>query len=366
MKNKALTYLLVGILSLSLIGCGKKEETESVANVSEKEVVQEDINEPESDFIEDSEQEENIVEEAVEEISGINIKSQIVKDYLGGDYIEETEVINGVKYYVYPNGVVADIVEEDYYFFDNCEYNGKDIVLAIYDENQFCTNSVVIGNPDITLTTSESKNMTEIPDNIKYISSLDSNISGNLVIPDTVELFAPYGSIPANVESITISNNVTYFLGADFDYNMDTSTSFYPQVVFYKTYERDSKIKEVTIPDGVGILYHTFFGCTNLEKVTLPNTITEIGMGAFSDCVNMKEITIPEGVEIIGDGSFYRCTALTEIILPDSVTTISDSAFSFCENLVKVEIPSSIDDETLAYLQRSYEQKLPNLEIVRR
>ena len=51
--------------------------------------------------------------------------------------------------------------------------------------------------------------------------------------------------------------------------------------------------------------------------------------------------------EKIGDGSFYGCTGLTEIILPDSITTISDSAFSFCENLVKVEIPSTIDDETL-------------------
>ena len=68
MKNKALTYLLVGILSLSLIGCGKKEETESVANAP-KEVIQEEVNEIEVRV--EEEQKESTEEEKSKEVSEV-------------------------------------------------------------------------------------------------------------------------------------------------------------------------------------------------------------------------------------------------------------------------------------------------------
>ena len=47
----------------------------------------------------------------------------------------------------------------------------------------------------------------------------------------------------------------------------------------------------------------------------------------------MTEITIPDSVTEIGGGAFERCSSLTEITIPDSVTKIGDSAFSGCSSL---------------------------------
>lgn len=366
MKNKALTYLLVGILSLSLIGCGKKEETESVANVSE-EVIQEEVNEPEENFIEDSEQEENIDEEVVEEISGINIKSQIVKDYLGGDYIEETEVINGVKYYVYPNGVVADIVEENYSLFDEGEYNGKEIVLAIYGENQFCTDETHQNlSRDKMYLHTESEKYSEIPEDYKYVGDMTiTDVNKNFVIPNTVDLYRIQSTNQTDIETLTVGENVTYFVGEKFITDFENINSIQNRIVYDEIFGRCSNLKEYTIPDGVGILYRTFWECSSLEKVTLPNTICEIGSYSFAGCKNLKEITIPEGTEIIGEGAFAACEGLTEIILPDSITYIGENVFNGCENLTRLEVSSNIDDEIYTCLQ-NYSSKLPNLEIVKR
>ena len=73
---------------------------------------------------------------------------------------------------------------------------------------------------------------------------------------------------------------------------------------------------------------------------TIPSSVTSIGDGAFSGCWNL-DVTIPNSVTSIGDSAFSRCN-LTGITIPNSVTSIGDSAFSGCENLTSVTIPNSV------------------------
>jgi len=47
-------------------------------------------------------------------------------------------------------------------------------------------------------------------------------------------------------------------------------------------------------------------------------------------------------VTVIDDYTFYNCTGLTSVTIPDGVTTIGYSAFSGCRDLVDVTIPSSV------------------------
>lgn len=49
---------------------------------------------------------------------------------------------------------------------------------------------------------------------------------------------------------------------------------------------------------------YSFENCYELEKVTIPNSVTEIGSRAFFDCSNLKNITIPESVIDIG---YHAC-----------------------------------------------------------
>ncbi|MDE5871291.1 MAG: leucine-rich repeat protein, partial [Muribaculaceae bacterium] len=58
-----------------------------------------------------------------------------------------------------------------------------------------------------------------------------------------------------------------------------------------------------------------FEGMDQLKDVIVPETITEIGAGAFAGCENIESLTLP-GVTSIGEGAFEGCDNLTSILLP--------------------------------------------------
>ena len=124
-----------------------------------------------------------------------------------------------------------------------------------------------------------------------------------------------------------------------------------------------------------------------LEYVNLPDSVTEIGDGAFMNCYNLERVklsdnlktipnnlfavsngellqkkkwsngediqykyhglvsvTLPSKVETIGEGAFKNCYNfnLSNGELPGSLTKISDSAFENCRSLTKVQFPSKL------------------------
>ena len=62
-----------------------------------------------------------------------------------------------------------------------------------------------------------------------------------------------------------------------------------------------------------------------LTSVTIPNSVTSIGSGAFYD-TKLTSVTIPNSVTSIGQGAFQN-NRLTSVTIPNSVTSIGNSAF---------------------------------------
>lgn len=75
-----------------------------------------------------------------------------------------------------------------------------------------------------------------------------------------------------------------------------------------------------------------------ITKITLPESVRSIGVGAFGDMISLTEINIPEAVGEIGDAAFFDCVSLTEIIVPGSVKRLGMYAFSGCDKLRRVKI----------------------------
>ena len=100
--------------------------------------------------------------------------------------------------------------------------------------------------------------------------------------------------------------------------------------------ERDEKYVE--IPDNITVIGEKAFFWSDVEKIYLPEGITEIENGAFTHCKNLKFINIPSTVTKIGDEAFYNCQSLQTIILPDNINYIGNRAFVNCKNLTNVRI----------------------------
>ena len=75
---------------------------------------------------------------------------------------------------------------------------------------------------------------------------------------------------------------------------------------------------------------------------TIPNGVTSIENSAFSGCSGLTGVTIPDSVTSIGGSAFYDCSRLTSVTIPDSVTSIGDRAFYGCSSLTSVTIPDKV------------------------
>ncbi len=89
------------------------------------------------------------------------------------------------------------------------------------------------------------------------------------------------------------------------------------------------------------VRYESFSDCRKLANIEIPNSVTNIGVGAFSGCESLTSIKIPDGVTKIEGAAFKHCNSLTSINIPDGVTSIGSNAFVGC-NFTNIDMPNSV------------------------
>jgi len=124
-----------------------------------------------------------------------------------------------------------------------------------------------------------------------------------------------------------------------------------------------SGLKEITIPDSVAeIGYGAFYHCDNLSQILVPSSVKKIEPSAFaktrmldnwlaygsSDFLIMGDgilvayrgtnssVTIPDTVKQIGPECFKNHTEITDVTIPESVITVCEEAFYGCSSLKNV------------------------------
>ena len=200
--------------------------------------------------------------------------------------------------------------------------------------------------------------------------------------------------------------------GTTFYFNITSNTAPYTIEVTHNGYNNIYS-GNVTIPSSVSysgrtysvtkIGQNSFYHCTNLTSVTIPNTVTSIGNFAFYGCTGLRQtnytgtiaqwcnidfgniesnpitrsrnlyinnqlvtnlvipntvdtiknyafsydscitsVTIPNSVKSIGKMAFNCCTGMTSVTIPNSLTSIGEQAFAACRVLASVTIPKSV------------------------
>ena len=104
-----------------------------------------------------------------------------------------------------------------------------------------------------------------------------------------------------------------------------------------------SAVKSLSLPESVTEYGdYIFYGCENLSYVELPGNMKETPEGIFWNCTSLKRISLPQGLTKIGNASFYG-SGLERITLPDTVTEIDDWAFAWLTNMKTIDIPDSVE-----------------------
>ena len=132
-----------------------------------------------------------------------------------------------------------------------------------------------------------------------------------------------------SLKSITVSEENKNFSSVDgVLFNKDkTKLIVYPAKKTGNIYFVPATVK--TIGDDA------FYCCTNLEMISIPDSVENIG-SAFAYCSALKKIALPEGISNIVGTAFFSCEALECIYIPSSVTSINAIAFDECTALTKV------------------------------
>jgi hypothetical protein len=163
---------------------------------------------------------------------------------------------------------------------------------------------------------------------------------------DSITIAGYYGpdgsvSIPAIIDGLTVTG-----IGEDAFYeDIGVTNVTIPGSVtsigvgaFY-----GSGLTAVTVPGSVtsiGVL--AFEDCGSLSNATLANGVISIGASAFSGCSLLTNITIPSSVISIGSYAFFACYWLTNITLPNGLISIGDGGFYECSRLANINIPASV------------------------
>ena len=95
--------------------------------------------------------------------------------------------------------------------------------------------------------------------------------------------------------------------------------------------------------------------------LTIPERVTKIGEGAFSNLEGLKTIIIPGTCKEIAQNAFAYNTTLETVIIEDGVEKIGKGAFHQCINLRTVEMPNSITEVGADCFRHNY--NLENLKL---
>ena len=165
----------------------------------------------------------------------------------------------------------------------------------------------------------------------KYVITFDDSVTKiglGVISEDSAELYPVFINIPESGILCNI-NKVS----------IPNSVS----IIGNDAFARCSSLTSVTIGKSVtSIGESAFYNCSSLPSITIPNSVTSIGESAFDGCSGLTSVTIPNSVTSIGDYAFYKCSSLTSVTIPNSVTSIGKGAFSGCSSLTSITIPNSV------------------------
>ena len=100
--------------------------------------------------------------------------------------------------------------------------------------------------------------------------------------------------------------------------------------------------KDVILPVGLTKIDSRAFESTEIGYYDIPDTVSEIGDGAFRFNPNLKSIKLPSELKALKGYLFEGNKGMKQLVIPDKVESIDTNAFVNMEGLENVYIPASV------------------------
>lgn len=84
------------------------------------------------------------------------------------------------------------------------------------------------------------------------------------------------------------------------------------------------------------------FAESNVTEVVIPNSVRELGEGAFANAFNLSSVTLPLYIDQI-PAECFTGTDIVNIAVPEGVIEVETKAFKDCEKLHTVMLPSTLN-----------------------
>ncbi len=95
--------------------------------------------------------------------------------------------------------------------------------------------------------------------------------------------------------------------------------------------------EDLILPDGLISILKFAFRDNRITSVYLPNTLKNIGYGAFYGCKKLKSVRIPESVTEIYNHTFYNCSSLINLYLHDKITKFGENSINSNVNQITIQ-----------------------------
>ena len=165
--------------------------------------------------------------------------------------------------------------------------------------------------------------------------------------------------------SLTIPDRVTAIGEGAFTNLEGLKTIIIPSTVKrieQNAFKNNTTLENVIIQekDGQGVEYigtYAFYGCSNLQTINLPDTITTINGGCFNNCTKLNSIKLPSNLKTLNGQTFSGCTNLQNIELPQNLESLNAECF-VGTSITKIKLPKNLSNIEIRALSISTLQEI--------